>query len=171
MEGQLRDDFRRPEFVVVDCDGHLNETGVNWKERVPKKFAELAPQFSGAMPLQNLDYRIEGKSVNVVRNEVQKSGPPVQSLKPAHLWTAREGEVDPIKRLPDMDYEGIDVSVVFGALIPIIGLVLIDDCELAAEVTRAYNDWVATEYSQLLPLGLRESLLSRCSSLTSRQRR
>ena len=49
MEGQLRDDFRRPEFLVVDCDGHLNEAKVNWKEHLPKKFAKLAPQFSGAM--------------------------------------------------------------------------------------------------------------------------
>jgi|HubBroStandDraft_6_1064221.scaffolds.fasta_scaffold57269_2 predicted TIM-barrel fold metal-dependent hydrolase len=151
MEGQLRDDFRRPEFLVVDCDGHLNETKVNWKERLPKKFAELAPQFSGAMGTPTLDYRIEGKSVNVVREEVQKSGPPVKSMKPAHLWTGREGEVDPAKRVPDMDYEGIDVSVVFGALIPIIGLVLVKDPELAAEVTRAYNDWVAMEYCAAAP--------------------
>lgn len=149
-----RTDFRRPSFLTVDTDGHLNELGVDWVERLPKKFAELAPQFGSSKEIadvQTKPFLIGGKSIDYVKKEMTRTGPPPAKERPANFWVSREGEQDPHKRLPDMDYEGYDVGVVFGATIPITGLTTLEDSEFAGELARAYNDWVAKEYCAVNP--------------------
>src|SRR5581483_9748995 len=64
-------------------------------------------------------------------------------LRAAHR--ARPGMTDPIKRLPDMDEEGIDVAVIFGTSIA-LSVNGMADKPLAAAICHAVNRWLVEEY-------------------------
>src|SRR5207302_9876156 len=58
-------------------------------------------------------------------------------------------ELEPHARMPDMDFMGIDLSVVFCS--SFVGVpAIVEDAGLAAAIARAYNDWLA-EYCGAYP--------------------
>jgi predicted TIM-barrel fold metal-dependent hydrolase len=65
----------------------------------------------------------------------------------------RDGAIDPRLRLEDMDVEGIDVAVLYGA-ISLAFATAISEQELAVACCRAYNDWLA-DYCQADPARLK----------------
>ena len=52
---------------------------------------------------------------------------------------------DPLKRLPDMDEEGIDVAIIFGTSIALMVNGMADK-PLAAVICHAVNRWLVEEY-------------------------
>src|SRR4026208_336404 len=96
-------------FGTVDADGHLEENHIDWKARLPEKHQSLAAERrdSGNGQLRTI---IEGKAWPRPSGLGIGVGGPYTRPHPR-----RPGMTDPHARLADMDSEGIDVAVLFGA--------------------------------------------------------
>lgn len=118
-------------MTVVDADAHINEDVTAWKDLFAKR-----PDWIGAV-------ESGGKWVAQIENkpyplqEGHGRGVPIDS---SILPAAAPGAADVAVRIKDCDTEGIDIQVLYGGLI--IGLTGYSDAGLAADVARAYNDWL-----------------------------
>jgi predicted TIM-barrel fold metal-dependent hydrolase len=126
--------------LVIDADGHVIEDGINWQERLDVSFRERAPQIYR-------DFRnrprilMEGRVWPIVDGP-GLGNPGIFSENWSMENRYRKGMRDPTARLEDMDFEGIDVAVLFGTLIG-LAAANIADPGLANAICRAYNDWLA----------------------------
>ncbi len=132
-------------YAVIDADGHIAETHRGWipARFLPPEWQDKAPKFLGVDEAGKERYLIEG----VVRPREDRRGMAVQrDPRTATNTVPREqreiGMRDPHKRMPDMDAEGIDVSVLFGDRTG-FGVSGLEDPAVAAAYARAYNDWAA----------------------------
>ena len=132
---------------AIDADGHIEETHINWKERLPKKYQDAAPERRPGADGQSRLF-IEGKAWPKPKGSGLGVGGPYSRPHPR-----RPGMTEPKARLVDMDSEGIDVAVLFGGglggSIPALA-----DAGFAAELARARNSWVA-EYCSVDPRRLK----------------
>ena len=157
---ETRTDFQRPPFITVDCDGHLNDSRVDFASRLPKKYADWAPKTlieNGQRVTMIQGRPTEGGKYLMGKNQTPGS-PEVTAFRDPKVWSSiwqtREGEFDSKARLPDMDYEGIDVACVFGAF-SLVSFLDIDDPGFAIELARAVNDWSIEEYCGVDPRRLK----------------
>jgi uncharacterized protein len=123
-------------FPIVDADGHLEENHIDWKERLPAAYKDRAPErrSSGNGQLRTI---IEGKAWPRPEGLGIGVGGPYRRPHPR-----RPGMTDPKARLVDMDSEGIDIAVLFGA--GLAGtLPALEDAGLAAALATARNSWLA----------------------------
>jgi len=130
-------------FPTVDADGHLEENHIDWQARLPDKYKSLAPERrpSGNGQLRTI---IEGKAWPRPSGLGIGVGGPYKRPHPR-----RPGMTDPKARLVDMDSEGIDVAVLFGA--GLAGTIpALEDAGLAAALATARNSWLA-EYCAANP--------------------
>lgn len=135
-------------FPVIDADGHVDESAVDWAARLPAKYRDVAPQF----PPDSSGVRrflVEGKQWPTVPHFFGSFGKGPSPQKGNH-WTNRPGMGDPRARLIDMDEEGIDVGVLYGTYIGLGAISLIEDAGFRSAMCRAYNDWLA-EYCSVNP--------------------
>jgi len=126
---------------VVDADAHINEPVVR---RHPSP-EEMAPwdELAARHPGWQQPGRSGGHTVNLVDGKLYPTqegrgrGVPVDSaMNPA----AADGAEHLPARLHDLDTEGIDVQVLYGALS--LGVTTFDHVELADDFCHAYNDWL-----------------------------
>lgn len=126
---------------IVDADAHINEPVV----RLHAPEDELAPWtvLAERHPGWQQPGQSGGETVNLIEGKLYPTqegrgrGVPVASaMHPA----AAEGALDLGARLRDMDAEGIDVQVLYGALS--IGASTFEDRSFAADFCSAYNDWL-----------------------------
>jgi predicted TIM-barrel fold metal-dependent hydrolase len=123
-------------FPTVDADGHGEENHIDWQERLPARYKSQAPERrpSGNGQLRTI---IEGKAWPRPSGLGIGVGGPYNRPHPR-----RPGMTDPKARLVDMDSEGIDVAVLFGA--GLAGtLPALEDAGLAAALATARNTWLA----------------------------
>jgi uncharacterized protein len=127
--------------LVIDADGHCYEPDNQLAKWMPKEIAHLAPNrvtdSSGYSHLM-VEGRLAGRrrwGGGADRGEVFAS----------HIERSRPGMTDPLKRLPDMDEEGIDVAIIFGTSIALMVNGMADK-PLAAVLCHAVNRWLVEEY-------------------------
>ncbi|MEX0801999.1 MAG: hypothetical protein WD688_01560 [Candidatus Binatia bacterium] len=127
--------------LVVDADGHCYEPDADLAKWMPKEFAHLAPNrvmdSSGYTHLM-----IEGRLAGRRR---WGGGADRCAVFAEHIERSRPGMTDPIKRLSDMDEEGIDVAVIFGTSVALMVNGMADK-PLAAALCHAVNRWLVEEY-------------------------
>jgi uncharacterized protein len=131
---------------VIDADGHVAESEVDWAARLEPALRDRAPR------LIDVNGRtrclIEGHIWPIAEGPGQgNSGPFSDDLPWDRVY--REGMRHPAARLVDMDAEGIDVAVLFGTYIG-LSFPNVGDPRLAVGLARAYNDWLA-EYCAAAP--------------------
>jgi len=134
-------------FHTIDADGHIEEAHINWKERLPSKYHDAAPERRPGADGQSRLF-MEGKAWPKPNGPGLGVGGPYSRPHPR-----RPGMTDPKARLVDMDSEEIDVAVLFGGglggSIPVL-----EDAGFAAALARARNTWVA-EYCSENPARLK----------------
>ena len=133
--------------AVIDLDGHVWEPDACWEEF-------LDPQFVDRRPKIVEDER--GTTRYLVEDRLMPAGTGRGAWAPEGFREAslhRDGGVDPVARLADMDTEGIDRAVLYGTFA--MGIWSITDLDLGIAVACAFNDWLAsycaTDPSRLSP--------------------
>ena len=124
-----------PDHLVIDVDGHVFEPDELWEQYLPARFHDRRPRLI-------TDER--GTTRYVIEGKVIPPGTGTGAWAPEGIresTTLREGGVDSSLRLADMDTEGIDIAVLYGAMS--LGLYAGSDRELTAACCRAYNNWLA----------------------------
>ena len=93
--------------LVIDADGHCYEPDTELVKWMPKEFATRAPSrmtdSSGYAHLM-----LEGRLSSRRR---WGGGDDRAEVFASHIERSRPGMTDPLKRLPDMDEEGVPVGV------------------------------------------------------------
>jgi uncharacterized protein len=132
---------------VIDVDGHVFEPDELWERHLDRRFHDRRPRLVR-------DER--GTTRYLVEGRMTPPGTGRGAWVPEGMREAsvhREGAVDPRLRLEDMDTDGIDVAVLYGA-ISLSFATNVAERELAVACCRAYNDWLA-EYCQADPARLK----------------
>lgn len=137
------------DYRVISTDDHIIEPEGVFDGRLPGEFADRTPR---------LVHGDEGSAWHVpgIAEPIQMSGlstaagQKVEEFSPKAKTFAqmRPGCYDPVKRLEDMDIDGVDVQVCFPTLPGLAGLdfLEIEDKPYAAALIRAYNDWLIEEW-------------------------
>ncbi len=137
-------------YNVIDSDGHVLEPPNFWTEYIDPAYRERAPElFVDTDGRERL--RIEGKvfggptGLGLVGAIGARQGDTSIRIK---YTEGRKGGFDPHARIPDLDLDGIDAVFLY----PSVGLFAgaIQDPQLAAAASRAYNRWLA-DYCQPYP--------------------
>lgn len=138
--------------LVVDADGHVYEGNIDLRPRMPEKWRSQAP-------IRMNDNEGNGRMLLEGRmwSASQGLGPGVSGPMTDKARGFREGMVDPLARLKDMDAEGIDAAILFGTQIALTVNGLMSK-ELSAVLCHACNDWLmeycSADPKRLLGVGL-----------------
>src|SRR5438477_8277357 len=100
-------------YRVIDADGHVTESDEQlnqWAARMPAEYRALAPRIFRD-EYGSRYFIVEGKLFPGHRDRNFQAY--TQPKKSPKFWTTRPGELEPHARMPDMDFMGIDLSVVF----------------------------------------------------------
>jgi predicted TIM-barrel fold metal-dependent hydrolase len=125
------------ETPVVDADGHVLEPVSAWAGLPEEHRPRIERDAAGFEHVIVGDQEILAVSLGLLGTPGSRMGG--QPMKP---WgEAQPGGFDPVRRLADMDLEGIDAAVLY----PTLGLYAwaLEDNRAATAVARAYNDWLA----------------------------
>jgi predicted TIM-barrel fold metal-dependent hydrolase len=156
----------QPDMHLISVDDHLIEHPRVWADRLPAKYAELAPHIvdvpreRGGPPSQVWEY--QGRRYpQIGLNAVAGKDPSEWNIDPARFDEMLPGCYDPKQRLADMDLDGVEAALCFPSFPRFAGTVFLegDDRQVALECVRAYNDfmvdeWCATDPHRYIPLSI-----------------
>jgi len=145
-------------YAVISTDDHAWEKPDTWTSRVPARFRDDCPQLRRE---DGTDYWVyAGKRVRAL-------GTGCAAMRPARDAVKRWEEVpaaayDPAARLEAMDADGVGVEVLFPQAAgfgggPFVGTT--GDAGLRLACVRAYNDFLAEEWSDFSPRYVAQALL------------
>jgi predicted TIM-barrel fold metal-dependent hydrolase len=127
-----------PAYRVIDADGHVQDGyAIDWATALPEPYRAAAPRV--------LEFDTGGGRLFMegrLWSRAYRAGHRTQDADILDHHLARRGMFDPEVRLQHMDAEGIDVAVLFGALI-VLGNVGLEDAGLALALCQTYHDWLA----------------------------
>ncbi len=143
------------EYQVIDSDAHVLEPGDLWSRYMEHAFRDHAPQVTvldGGKEVFRVEPGYE-VPVGTLFDDTKASfgGVGMRDGKMPEgnsYYDGRPGGFDPIKRVPDMDAEGIDVAFLYPSLGLLVGA--ISDPQLATAACVAYNRWLA-DYCSKVP--------------------
>lgn len=123
---------------VIDADGHVQDGyAIDWANVLPEEFRAIAPRL--------LDFDTGGGRLFMegrLWSRAYKAGHRTRGADILDHHLSRRGMFDPAVRLQHMDEEGIDIAVLFGAMVA-LGNVGLANAGLALAMCRAYHDWLA----------------------------
>ena len=130
------------DYRVISSDTHVFEPPDLWTSRVEFKFRERAPHIAR---VDNADWWVcDCRKVIHMAAGAQtgrRFDEPEKLTHTDYFENVRPGGYIPEQYIKDMEFDGVDASIVY----PTAGLVLYSllDGELLTAVFRAYNDWLA----------------------------
>ncbi|GAA0616285.1 amidohydrolase family protein [Sporichthya brevicatena] len=156
----------QPDMHLISVDDHLIEHPRVWADRLPAKWAELAPHIvevpreSGGPPSQVWEY--QGRRYpQIGLNAVAGKDPSEWNIDPARFDEMLPGCYDPKQRLADMDLDGVQAALCFPSFPRFAGTVFLEgeDREVALACVQAYNDflideWCAADPHRYIPLSI-----------------
>jgi predicted TIM-barrel fold metal-dependent hydrolase len=130
---------------VVDADGHVLEPMAAWNGVPEPVRPKIHTDSAGYEHVIVGDKEVVAVSLGLLATPGSRMSD-TSSFKP--IDEALPGGYDPVRRLEDMDAEGIDTAVLY----PSVGLNFwaLEDPFAAVTLARAYNDWLAG-YCQAAP--------------------
>jgi hypothetical protein len=134
------------DMILVSVDDHVCEPPDMWKNHVPSKWKDRAPQLLTKEDGTNL-WVFEGAQIpNVGLNAVAGRPPEEYGLEPTALSQLRPGCYDVDSRIGDMNANGMLGSLCFPSVPGFVGELFgrqaaAGNSELAITMLRAYNDW------------------------------
>jgi predicted TIM-barrel fold metal-dependent hydrolase len=136
-----------PDHRIVDADAHVLEPPDIWKNWLPSKYQDRAPQL-----VKDADggdaWLTSGGGTPDPIGLVATPGMPYDEFR----WTgvtydeARSGCYDGAQRLNDMDLDGVDVEIVFPPQRTIGHFLGADDDEFVLAGVEAYNNFLFEEF-------------------------
>jgi uncharacterized protein len=133
-------------FKVFDSDLHVQEPWDLWLRYIEPRYKDRAP-IGARNYVMDPTLVHEGKAISKVQLNTDSLNDQVMSVKKlaprqAYYKEAEKRGFGPDTQIEAMDQEGVDVAVLF----PTRGLFAhakeYDDDNLAAAISRAYNDWL-----------------------------
>jgi predicted TIM-barrel fold metal-dependent hydrolase len=130
-------------MVLVSVDDHVVEPPDLFQDRLPARFADLAPRFITREDGTNA-WLYEGQEIpNVALNAVAGRPPEEYGMEPTSFDQLRPGCYDVDERVKDMDANGVLGSLCFPSFPQFCGQLFArtEDKDVALAMVRAYNDW------------------------------
>ena len=121
---------------IIDADGHVQERDADWQELLDPPYRKHAPKMVTG-PDGKEQLLLEGKIWAKPSGVGLGIGTAPYSRRPQKTT----GMFDPVRRLEDMDLEGIDTAVNFGTTV-FLSLPFLEDYDLACAVAHGYNTWL-----------------------------
>jgi predicted TIM-barrel fold metal-dependent hydrolase len=149
------------DMVLVSVDDHVVEPPDLFKDRLPKKYADLAPQFLTKEDGTNV-WSYEGSEIgNVALNAVAGRPKDEYGIEPTSFSDIRPGCYDVDERVKDMNANGVLGALCFPSFPQFCGQLFArtEDKDVALAMIRAYNDWHIDEWcgshpGRFIPLAL-----------------
>jgi predicted TIM-barrel fold metal-dependent hydrolase len=149
------------DMVLVSVDDHVVEPPDLFKDRLPKKYADLAPQFLTKEDGTNV-WSYEGTEVgNVALNAVAGRPKDEYGIEPTSFNDIRPGCYDVNERIKDMNANGVLAALCFPSFPQFCGQMFArtEDKDVALAMLQAYNDWHIDEWcgshpGRFIPLAL-----------------
>ena len=149
------------DMVLVSVDDHVVEPPDLFKDRLPKKYADLAPQFLTKEDGTNV-WSYEGTEVgNVALNAVAGRPKDEYGIEPTSFNDIRPGCYDVNERIKDMNANGVLGALCFPSFPQFCGQMFArtEDKDVALAMLQAYNDWHIDEWcgsqpGRFIPLAL-----------------
>ncbi len=124
-------------FRIIDADGHVQEKFIPWQDVLEEPYRSRAPRLvkdNRGFEFLMVEGKLWPKPVGTGCGQV--GAPHSRTPQPT------TGMSDPVRRLQDMDLEGIDTAVLFGTNV-FLSLPFFEDKDMAAAMARVYNNWLA----------------------------
>jgi predicted TIM-barrel fold metal-dependent hydrolase len=145
--------MRMEDMVIVSVDDHIVEGPDIFKNHLPQKWQDRAPQCV-QMPTGEFNWRFEGKfTVNFALNAV--AGRPREELgfEPNSFEHIRKGCYEPTARIDDMNVNGVFAGVNFPTFpgFALERFITANDPAVGVALIKAYNDWHMDELCATAP--------------------
>lgn len=147
------------DLQIISVDDHVIEHPNVWLDRVPSKYADVAPRIVRAEDGNDFWMYEGAQAGNFALNAVAGKDPKDYGLDPRSYDDMLPGCYDIHQRLTDMDTEGVHAQLCFPNFGGFAGshFAKSKDKELAEVCVRAYNDfildeWCAADPARQIPL-------------------
>ncbi len=131
------------DMILVSVDDHIVEPPGMWDDRLPAKYAELAPKLV-TRPDGNDVWAFQGNELpNIGLNAVAGRPPAEYGIDPTSFNDMRPGCYDHYERVRDMNANGVLGSLNFPSMTGFCGQLFarVEDKDLARALVQGYNDW------------------------------
>jgi predicted TIM-barrel fold metal-dependent hydrolase len=136
------------DYKIINGDGHIDLNPDVWRDRVAAKWRDRAPK-RVKMPNGSDAVVVDGdkpntigvtRSVGVLHSDLAEQIPTFETCA---------GTGTPDQRLQDQDKDGVDAEILFSQLTAVFRQAKDDDLYL--DLFRAYNEFLAEEYTAVAP--------------------
>ena len=143
------------DYRVISSDNHIVEPPDLWLERMEPGFKDQAPVMRDTEngPFWFVEDRMTF-NINSMASQAGRRFEDADSLQTVDAWeNARLGAYIPEEAIKDMDFDGIDVGIIYPSL-TIFLYAFVEGSDLLSAILRAYNGFAA-EYCQAEPRRLK----------------